>query len=125
MNIAMQVGDSDKDTTMFGGEDSATGITPTEYVDRVMASTVISNTIVNASYDAENDTIVNNPLGMARDLTEDESDELVSSLDAKWQEKKLETSDPEELKETEKLIGSIGAILGIELQISDAGVALK
>ena len=115
LNIAMNIGESKTGETIFG-EESVTGITATEYVERVMNSEVISNTVVNAA--VENGEIVNNPLGMARELTESEKTELVSAIDTNWKNSEQSTDD-------KNLLGSIAAILGIELQFNGNTVTAK
>ena len=117
LNIAMNIGESKEGESIFG-EESVTGITATEYVDRVLKSEVISNTVVNAAYDSQNDVIVNNPLGMARELTSEEKNELVSAIDTNWK-------SSEQTADDKNLLGSIAAILGVELEFNGNNITLK
>lgn len=124
VNIAMNVGKAEEGETIFG-KDSVTGITPTEYVDRVIGSTVISNTIVNAAYDASEDKIENDPLGMARELNESEKSELVGALDSEWKSHLASSATSAETREKQKLLSSISALLGVEVEFSGDKVIAK
>ena len=117
MSIAMTIGEAGSTQTLFGSN-GVTGITATEYVDRVLDSEVISTTVVNAAYDHSTGTIINNPLGMAKNLTESEKSELVGAIESEWKSSG-QTSDQK------RLLGSIAAILGVEVEFSGSSVTIK
>ena len=117
LNIAMNIGEA-KDNEAIFGKDSVTEITATEYVERVMNSDVISTTVVNAAYDSNNGEIINDPLGLAKDLTDSEKTELVSAIDSNWK-------NCEQTTENKNLLSSIAAILGVELQFNGDNVIAK
>ncbi len=117
ISIAMTIGESDSTQTLFGSN-GVTGITATEYVDRVLDSEVISTTVVNAAYNHSTGTIVNNPLGMAKNLTESEKSELVGAIESEWK-------SGGQTNDQKKLLGSIAAILGVEVEFSGSSVTIK
>ncbi len=124
LNIAMNVGKAEEGETIFGKE-GVTGITAKEYVNRVVGSTVISNTVVNAAYNANDDKVENDPLGMARELNESEKSELVGALDSEWKSHLASSATSQETKEKQKLLSSISALLGVEVEFSGDKVIAK
>ncbi|MBQ8141255.1 MAG: hypothetical protein IJ038_06155 [Clostridia bacterium] len=121
MNIAMSATKSDEKTTF--GDNSATGITATEFVQRATDSVIISETLVNTVY-GESGEAKNDPLNSERNLTEEEKTELVGALDAKWKTQLETSSDAEANAEYEKLMVSIASVLNVPISISGNSVTL-
>lgn len=119
MSIAMSAGSSGATSTF--GENSATNITATEFVDRAAGSVVISETLVNTVYGEEESAKVD-PLASNRSLSDEEKDELVGALDAKWQTQ-LETSNDETANaEYQKVLTSVASIVNVNIAFTAGGV---
>ena len=119
MSIAMSAGKSDTSSTF--GENSATNITATEFVDRATDSVVISETLVNTVY-GEEDAAKVDPLASNRTLNDEEKGELVGALDAKWQNQ-LETSQDEAANaEYQKVLTSVASIVNVNIAFTAGGV---
>ena len=119
MSIAMSAGKSDTSSTF--GENSATNITATEFVDRATDSVVISETLVNTVYGDEEAAKVD-PLASNRTLNDEEKGELVGALDAKWQTQ-LETSQDEAANaEYQKVLTSVASIVNVNIAFTAGGV---
>ena len=119
MSIAMSAGKSDTSSTF--GENSATNITATEFVDRATDSVVISETLVNTVY-GEEDAAKVDPLASNRTLNDEEKGELVGALDAKWQTQ-LETSQDEAANaEYQKVLTSVASIVNVNIAFTAGGV---
>ena len=116
-NIAMSVSESNNKSGTVFGEDSTTGVTAEEYVDRVMNSEVISNTLKNTTHDKKTGELIINPLKMGA-LAESDKAELVAAIDASWK-----SSDKS--NDNKEILTSIGAILGVELEFSSDAVIAK
>lgn len=119
MSIAMSAGKSGATSTF--GENSATNITATEFVDRAAGSVVISETLVNTVYGEEENAKVD-PLASNRSLSDEEKGELVDALDAKWQTQ-LETSNDEAANaEYQKVLTSVASIVNVNIAFTAGGV---
>jgi hypothetical protein len=119
MSIAMSAGSSGSTSTF--GENSATNITATEFVDRAAGSVVISETLVNTVYGEEESAKVD-PLASNRTLSDDEKGELVGAIDAKWQTQ-LETSNDEAANaEYQKVLTSVASIVNVNIAFTAGGV---
>ena len=119
MSIAMSAGNSGATSTF--GENSATNITATEFVDRAAGSVVISETLVNTVYGDEESAKVD-PLASNRTLSDDEKGELVGAIDAKWQTQ-LETSNDEAANaEYQKVLTSVASIVNVNIAFTAGGV---
>ncbi len=119
MSIAMSAGKSDTSSTF--GENSATNITATEFVDRATDSVIISETLVNTVYGDEEAAKVD-PLASNRTLNDEEKGELVGALDAKWQTQ-LETSQDEAANaEYQKVLTSVASIVNVNIAFTAGGV---
>ncbi len=120
MSIAMSAGGSGSDSTF--GENSATNITPTEFVDRATDSVIISETLVGTVYGEESNEATVDPLASNRTLADAEKEELVGALDAKWQAQ-LESSDDEAANaEYQKVLTSVAAIVNVNIAFTPDGV---
>ncbi|MBO7250208.1 MAG: hypothetical protein J6V42_02925 [Clostridia bacterium] len=121
MSVAMNATSSDA-KTMFG-EDSATNITATEFVNRAADSVIISETLVNSVYGTEEEATVD-PLASERQVSDEEKAEIVDALNNKWTEQ-LETSDDEDANaEYQKVLTSIASIINIKVAFTADGVVL-
>ncbi len=112
MNIAMSASKNSSKSTF--GEDSATGITATEYVNRMLNSKIMSKTLVENVY-GENDEPATDPLATEKELTEAERTELTDALNNKWENA---PEDPEERAEYQKILVSIAAIVNLQISFS-------
>lgn len=122
MSIAMSANKSDG-KTLFGAEDSKTGITATDFVDRAVNSEVISETFVNSVYGKEGGEEAKvDPLLSNRQLSDSEKTELVGALNAKWSEKTASTADEAEKAEYQKVLTSIASVVNIQVEFSDSGI---
>jgi len=122
MSIAMTAGNS-SDSNVFG-EDSATGVTATEYLDRATESTVISNTLVNTVY-GESEEAAEDPLALGIELKESEKTELVEAMDAKWKAQLESSNDEAANAEYQKVLSSVAAVVNINVSFSSSGVTLQ
>ena len=121
MSVAMNATSSDA-KNMFG-EDSATNITATEFVNRAADSVIISETLVNSVYGTEEEATVD-PLASERQVSDDEKVEIVEALNNKWTEQ-LESSDDEAANaEYQKVLTSIASIINIKVAFTADGVVL-
>ena len=119
MAIAMSAGKSGESATF--GENSATNITATEFVDRATNSVVISETLVNTVYGEAEDATVD-PLASNRALSEEEKSELVGAIDAKWQAQLENSSDEAANAEYQKTLTSVASIVNVNIAFTADGV---
>ena len=115
MNIAMTAAKADSGVSIFG-EESSTGITATDYIDRVLGSEVISHTIVEVVYDDEGNATVD-PLNASIDLTDNERTELVEAMN-----NHLSAADDAKKEETTKQLVAAAALLNITINVNESGV---
>ena len=115
MNIAMSV-DGSKSSTF--GEGSATGMSAAEYVDDIMNSEVVSKTVVDQVY-GEGQQPKTDPLNSERNVSEQDEAELVSALDAKWQNASAEEKADGEFA---KRIIATASLLNVSVSVTDTGV---
>ncbi len=123
MSIAMSANKSDE-KTLFGAENSKTGITATDFVNRAADSVIISETFVNSVYgkDGGEEPKID-PLLSNRQLTEAEKTELISALNAKWSEKTAGSADDAEKAEYQKVLTSIASIVNVHIEFSESGIS--
>ena len=114
MNVMMSVTDSTA-PSVFGGEDSATQMTEEEYVNNIMESTAMSKSVVETVY-GDGDEPKNDPLNSGRKLSDTEKENLVNSLDSKWQASEKDDA-------TKKEIVSIAAMMNLPVEVTDSGVS--
>ena len=110
MNVLMSTGSQGKTF----GEDSRTGTTATEFVDNIMNSTVMSQTVVETVY-GEGDEPTQDPLLSESTMDDEERNELVSALNNKY-------AQSDKSAETEKEIISIAAMMNVQVGIVDGEV---
>lgn len=123
LNLAMNVGKSDgKD--MFG-ENSATGISADEYIDRANESTIIKKTVVNAAYVNGGDTPKSDPLNTGKQLSDSETADFVSTLDSKWKAQLSNSSDAAANAEYQKVLSSIAILVNVDVVFSGDTVTAK
>ncbi len=113
MSIAMNASSSNGKTTF--GENSATGITAAEFIERTTNSTVVCGTFVDTVYGG-GDTPTYNPLNSGKQLTADEKAEMLASMNAKYD------ATPEESKAqmAKDLIAS-AAIVNFSTELTSNG----
>ncbi len=117
INLAMSAGSGDSNATF--GENSATGIEASEYVNNVFESQVISATVVNTVYPEGQNTPVIDPLNSERSLSDTEKTDILTSLNERW----ANASDAEKADvEYQKTYIAIGAMMNIPIQITDSGI---
>ncbi len=118
MNIAINAQGSEAET--FFGEESVTGITATDYVDRVLDSTIMTNTILQNVYGSSSAPTLD-PLATGATLTETESDELVASLDTKWQAQLAKGQGDAQNTAYLKTLISVAAMVNVEVTLDPSG----
>ena len=123
LNLAMSVGKSG-DKNIFG-EDSATGISADEYIDRAKESTIIKKTVINAAYVNGGDTAKTDPLNTGDMLSESEKADFISALDSRWKTQLSESNDAAANAEFQKLLSSIAIIVNVDITISGDSVTAK
>lgn len=123
LNIAMNANTSNGKNTF--GEDSATGITADEFITQVSDSTVISQTIINATTDAETGEKKEDPLGIGETISEEEKQTIIEAIDDNWKAQLESSSDAQANADREQLLGSIGSLLGVKLEFTADGVVVK
>lgn len=112
MDILMTI---DQTNSSVFGEDSVTGITAEEYVNNIMDSKVMSQTVMDNVYtDGVNATT--DPLNSERALADSEKETLLAALSSNW-----EGSDKSE--ETQKKLIATAAVLNFQIQIVDGVVS--
>ena len=119
MSVAMSAGKSDGGPTF--GENSATNITATEFVDRSADSVIISETFVNSVY-GDGDSAKMDPLASNRNLSEEEKSELVGAIDAKWQAQLESSNDAAANAEYQKVLTSVASIVNVNIAFTADGV---
>jgi hypothetical protein len=109
------------DSTVSGGtfgEDGTTGADIDKYVDNIMGSEVVADTIINAVY-GDSDTPTLDPLNTGRELSDDELEGVEDYLNEQWNS--LSNEDKQNL-DMEKLLVSIGAMINANVTITAGGV---
>lgn len=106
MDILMAV-DQTK-SVVFGGN-SVTGITAEDYVNNIMDSKVMSQTIVENVY-ADGENAVSDPLKSNRELADSEKAQLMDALSSRW-------NNSDRTPETEKKLIATAAVLNLHIQI--------
>lgn len=115
LNTAMNIDSSHE--TVFG-EESATGVTAEQYVNDIMDSQVVSQTIIDHVY-GEGDAPSMDPLNSERELNDSEADELVAALNTKWQNASAEEKADEKFNRS---IIATAAIINVPVTITANGV---
>ncbi len=114
INIAMSATKESSDTGIFG-EESSTGITASDYIDRITTSKVMSQTIVDTVYDEEGNATVD-PLNASINLTDDEKTELVSAMNDH-----IANTDASEVEDQQKLLIAAAALVNLNIEIAEDG----
>jgi hypothetical protein len=115
LNTAMNI-DSSHDTVF--GEDSATGVTAEQYVNDILDSQVVSQTLIDHVY-AEGDTPNMDPLNSERELNDSEAEELVAALNTKWQNASAEEKADENFNRS---LVAVAAIINVPVNVTANGV---
>lgn len=115
INTAMNIDSSHE--SVFG-DNSATGVTAEQYVNDMMDSQIVSQTIIDHVF-GEGDTPNIDPLNSERVLTEAETNDLVDALNNKWQNASAEEkSDPN----FDKTLVALAALINVKVDITANGV---
>lgn len=124
MNIAMSASQSNGKKTFGKGEDSATGITAEEFVNRATESVVVTETLVNSVYEGGEEA-KSDPLATGEKLSQQEQTEMVEALDAKWKAQLASSNDATANEECKKQLTAIAAVVNLEIAFdSDSVVAV-
>jgi hypothetical protein len=115
LNIAMNASSSKEKLTF--GENSATGITAAEFIDRVTNSTVVSGTFVDTVYGGD-DVPDHNPLKSGKQLTESEKSDMLAAMNAK-----LDSAPEGEKAELTKELISAAALVNFATELTSSGFA--
>lgn len=118
LNFVMNA--EDADNSAFGDE-STTGATVTEFVDKVLASKVISKTLVNAVYVDGATEPTKDPLVLDSNLSEDDREEVSEALNSAWNSA---SGSAEEKEQTKKVLTSIASILNLSVTFSGNGLTV-
>jgi len=108
--------------TVFGKENSMTGITVEEYVDRILGSRVMSQTIVNSVYGGSTGSLspTLNPLSTGGKLNSAEIEEMVSVLDARWQSQLALNLGEAQNEQYKKTLVAIASMVNLEVTTNDS-----
>lgn len=117
INIAMNAAKQDTSSGLFG-EQSATGITAAEYIDRITDSQVISQTLMNTVYDQQGNMTLD-PLQSSIYLTNNEKTELVNAMNAHL----ADTGDADK-EDTQKMLIAAAAIINVDVILNADGTII-
>lgn len=116
------MGDSgDEKFNLAFGANSATGLTAQEFVDRTLASDIVSKSLVDAVYKGK-PTYVIDPLKLSTKSTEEEQGDLINALNTAWKAGSGSTSA--ELDQLKQELTSIASLLNCNVTVSNSGVSL-
>ena len=117
LNIAMNI-DSSQESVF--GEESATGVSVEQYVDDIMNSEVVSQTIIDHVY-GEDDTPNADPLNTERKMSEAETNDLLNALNNKWQNASAEERANDNFNRS---IVATAALVNVQVSVTSTGVVL-
>ena len=112
-SMPMAMGSNSSGST-FGGAESDTQLSADEYVTNIMDSTAMSKTVVDTVY-GEGDEPNVDPMNSGRDLASSEKEELLESLNNKW-----DASPKDEA--TKRQIVAIAAMMNMAVEVTEDGV---
>ena len=120
MNVMMSANENSSTSKSVFGEDSATGVEADAFINDVLSSSVVSGSVLDSVYgDSDEPTV--DPLKLEKQLSEKETNDVVSALNDQW----LNASAEEKQDGTfEKKIIAIGAIINLNVVVSDSGVVV-
>lgn len=120
LNLAMSAGKNQSGKTF--GEGSATGKSAAEFLDNVLDSEVISQTMVETVYvNGTEEQPVINPLKSGKNLQESEKQELLDAMNNKWNQ----ASDEEKAStDLQSKYVAMGAMMNISIQFTDSGIGI-
>ena len=118
INVAMNADKNESET--FFGEEGAVGKDANTFVDEIISSSVISETIVESVYEngEESDPILN-PLGINKDLNENERQEFRDAMNNKWNNATEEEKADESYRQ--KYV-ALCSMLNIEATVTDSEI---
>ena len=114
-NLAMNL-ETDPENGTFG-ENGALGTTAEDFVNDILDSSVMSLTLRQTVYAEEGADPVMNPLNSSLSMDEDESADFLDALNARW----MNETDTEN-EETRQSYVALGAMMNMELVITDSGI---
>ena len=118
MNVMMAMGSNSSGST-FGDESSDTQLSADEYVTNIMDSKAMSKTVVDTVY-GEGDEPTLDPMNSGRNLADAEKQELLVSLNKKWED--VADADDATKKATERQIVAIAAMMNMKVTVDENGV---
>jgi len=116
--------------SMTDGSEKTEDMEVGSYVDSVMESKILTNTVINSVYD-EDGGVKLDPLGTEMELSESEEEELVRTLNEKLTEAKGASYATEEekqkaIEDKEKLAIAVAAYMNTEVEIDgDGNIVIK
>lgn len=117
MNVMMSTGERNSESVF--GEDSVLGVDADEYVETMLNSTVMSNTLVETTY--SNGEPEKDPLKIGKALNSEEKSSLVSALNNQYQNASAEEKADADFQ---KKLYSTAAIMNVEVEITANGVEM-
>ena len=120
MNVMMSANENSNTAKSVFGEDSATGVEADAFINDVLSSSVVSASVLDSVYgDSDEPTV--DPLKLEKQLSDEETNDVVSALNDQW----LNASEEDKQDGTfEKKIIAIGAIVNLNIIVSDSGVVV-
>ena len=107
------------DASEESNEESAVSMTAAEYVDSVLNSSVISQTIIETVYVDGSDEPTHNPLNISKPLSEKDQTSLIAALNTRWQEaSEAEKTDSDYFK----TYVAIGSMINLAIEVDTNGV---
>ncbi len=111
----MQSANSSDGSDLFGDENSVTGKTMEDYLDTVMDTSAMSQSIVANAYD-EKGNLKSNPLNYDRVATQGEKEEFAALANEKWNEM---SQDKKNDGSGEKELAAIGTMINMNIVLVD------
>lgn len=102
------------------GTDGSAGVDVDQYVDNIIASEVVSSTIVDMVY-AGGDAPVVDPLNSGRELTTEEITQVEDYLNEKWDNVSAEDKASGDL---EKTLVALGAMVNVNVVVTENGIQI-
>lgn len=114
MNVMMSITENTENARPTFGAGSSTQISEDEYVENIMSSSAMSQTVVQTVY-GDTTTPTTDPLNSQKKLSDDEKTNLLTSLNNKW-------AASDKSGDTKKEIVAIAAMMNLTVEVTDSGV---
>ena len=114
MNIMMSITENVEDARPTFGEGSSTQVSENQYVENIMSSSAMSQTVVQTVY-GDGAFPTTDPLNSQKKLSDEEKANLLSSLNTKWK-------DSDKSNDTKKEIVAIASLMNLSVEVTDSGV---